>query len=65
MIRVTQTRRMKEALQEIRSTAKLFKDTVYMWEVITRIKKLTKAALQKSPTRDTSAIWKMMNWRSR
>lgn len=65
MSKVTQTRRMKEALQEIYDTAKLFKDIVYMHEVITRIKKLSKAARQKRPTRNTSAIWRMMGWRSK
>ncbi len=54
--------RQKEALQEIYDTAHLFKDILYMHEVITRIKKLSKAALQKTSTKDTSAIWKMMNW---
>ncbi len=66
MNKVTQIRRMKEALREIHSTAQLVKDCNWgCFAVLGRIEKLSKAAIQQSSTKDTAATWTMMNWRSK
>ena len=65
MSQAAQTCRMREALQEIIDTTKVFMDINVTNPALIRVTKLAKAALQKKPSKNTSAIWKMMRWQSK